>query len=309
MENITNYTCVCGKMFDDKMKYAGHSSHCTVHLLNKYGTLQPLIDADNQRHRKTKETMMKKATDLRKQQIDDWVAEQHHCEKCGKLMTEKFGSGRFCSKSCANSRVHSNETKEKISQSLMHNENNHYSVIVNDKKYECREDAYNDNPKYCVICGAIIPYKHRNRNTCGETCYHKLLGRKASQNVANAGGNLNPHPNKNCKYGRYQGIRCDSTYELAFVVYNMDMGRKVSRCKNGFPYSYSGKKHTYYPDFVMDGIIYEIKNYFTPLVDAKAKAVPQDIAYKLILKEEMTPYIEYCRKKYGKCFWEVLYDK
>lgn len=37
------------------------------------------------------------------------------CQNCGKIMTEKYGSGRFCSKSCANTRHHSQETKQKIS--------------------------------------------------------------------------------------------------------------------------------------------------------------------------------------------------
>ena len=38
------------------------------------------------------------------------------CEKCGKHVedADKFGSGRFCSRACANTRKHSNETKDKI---------------------------------------------------------------------------------------------------------------------------------------------------------------------------------------------------
>ena len=33
-------------------------------------------------------------------------------------MTEKFGSGRFCSRSCANSRFRNNEIRIKISDSV-----------------------------------------------------------------------------------------------------------------------------------------------------------------------------------------------
>lgn len=36
------------------------------------------------------------------------------CEKCGKITENKFGSGRFCSRACANTRTHSAETKERI---------------------------------------------------------------------------------------------------------------------------------------------------------------------------------------------------
>lgn len=40
------------------------------------------------------------------------------CEKCGKEVFDNYGSGRFCSRSCANTRIHSDETKNKIRESL-----------------------------------------------------------------------------------------------------------------------------------------------------------------------------------------------
>ena len=40
------------------------------------------------------------------------------CERCGKEHDGSYGSGRFCSKSCANARDHSDETKKKISNTL-----------------------------------------------------------------------------------------------------------------------------------------------------------------------------------------------
>lgn len=42
------------------------------------------------------------------------------CERCGKVVEDKdkFGSGRFCSRACANTRQHSAETKEKIRQGV-----------------------------------------------------------------------------------------------------------------------------------------------------------------------------------------------
>lgn len=39
---------------------------------------------------------------LREKNLQKWIDEQHCCEICGKLMTIKYGSGRFCSKECAN---------------------------------------------------------------------------------------------------------------------------------------------------------------------------------------------------------------
>lgn len=51
-------------------------------------------------------------------QTGDWVVEQHHCERCGKIMTEKFGSGRFYYRTCANSRICTTEIKNKIRKSV-----------------------------------------------------------------------------------------------------------------------------------------------------------------------------------------------
>jgi len=45
------------------------------------------------------------------------------CEKCNKEIDGTFGSGRFCNRRCANSRIRTNEIKEKISKSLMGNTN------------------------------------------------------------------------------------------------------------------------------------------------------------------------------------------
>lgn len=45
----------------------------------------------------------------------------YRCERCGREVLEKFGSGRFCSRACANARDHSEETKKKISESVKKN--------------------------------------------------------------------------------------------------------------------------------------------------------------------------------------------
>ena len=42
------------------------------------------------------------------------------CERCGKWHDGSFGSGRFCNRSCANARDHSDETKRKISSGVLY---------------------------------------------------------------------------------------------------------------------------------------------------------------------------------------------
>lgn len=46
------------------------------------------------------------------EKLKEWVSEQHHCKRCGKVMTEKYGSGTYCCKTCAATHSHTEETKE-----------------------------------------------------------------------------------------------------------------------------------------------------------------------------------------------------
>lgn len=48
------------------------------------------------------------------------------CERCGAEHDGSFGSGRFCSRSCANARDHSDETKKKTSNTLKERFKNKY---------------------------------------------------------------------------------------------------------------------------------------------------------------------------------------
>lgn len=71
----------------------------------------------------------------------------YKCERCGKEVFERFGSGRFCSKACANSRTHSEETKKKISESVRKNPRG----IASDE-YRAKLDK----KTLCPICNKAI---------------------------------------------------------------------------------------------------------------------------------------------------------
>jgi len=62
-----------------------------------------------------------------------------HCESCGNEHDGTFGSGRYCSRSCSNSRKHTAETKSKIKKSLL-------KRFRKNKKRVFREDVI------CVGC-------------------------------------------------------------------------------------------------------------------------------------------------------------
>jgi hypothetical protein len=113
------------------------------------------------------------------------------------------------------------------------------------------------------------------------------------------------------KKGYYMGIWCDSTWELAFVIYNLEHSILFVRNQEGFEYTFKGKICKYYPDFIIDNIYYEIKgrhNYNQ--LDLKTKAKIDSFRKSLVVLyyHEMIPIFKYVISKYGKDF-HLLYDK
>ena len=106
--------------------------------------------------------------------------------------------------------------------------------------------------------------------------------------------------------GKYHGIRCDSSWVLAFLVWHLDNNKYIERCKEKRQYIFEDKTKIYFPDFVTDDGIIEIKGSNTKNAKAK-KLYNPDI--KVLYTREIKPYIEYAKTKYGENFWEILYDK
>lgn len=109
------------------------------------------------------------------------------------------------------------------------------------------------------------------------------------------------------KQGWYQGYWCDSSWELAYVIYNLEHNIKFLRNNEGFEYEYENKKYKYYPDFILeDGTYVEIKGY----LDKKNKAKIESFKNKLIIIDGKTikEYLNYVIEKYGKNFIELYKD-
>lgn len=112
------------------------------------------------------------------------------------------------------------------------------------------------------------------------------------------------------KKGYYKGLYCMSTWELAWVVYQLEHGQKVEQCKERFEYIMNEEVHHYTPDFIIDGVYYEIKNWHRPDTDFKISQFPKDKTLILIKgKEQNKIFLEYVKNKYGDNFDEVLYEK
>lgn len=159
---MSNLTCICGAEFDNSQKFNSHKSHCKEHYLHKYGSLAEYEAHKAAKHKALGAALHLKAETEKQLKLDAWVAEQHKCERCGEVMTTKFGSGRFCSRACANARELSAETKAKISQSLVKPE------ALKKKRVRTKAEPkikLASKVKTCSVCGCAIG-KHSETGLC-----------------------------------------------------------------------------------------------------------------------------------------------
>ena len=89
------------------------------------------------------------------------------CEHCGKEHDGSFGSGRFCCRSCANSRHYSKKIKDKISKGVIkYNKENKllYTYVCEKcgKTFESTRTFKQNRHIHCSDC--IQQYKHSNEN-------------------------------------------------------------------------------------------------------------------------------------------------
>ncbi len=112
----------------------------------------------------------------------------------------------------------------------------------------------------------------------------------------------------NYKYGTYKGYHCDSSWELAFVIYHLDHNIVIVKNDTPFLYMHNGISHTYYPDFIIDDVYYEIKGYFDDKTLSKIRDFPNDKQLIVLDYAKVKKYLDYCEATYGKDYIR-LYDR
>ena len=107
------------------------------------------------------------------------------------------------------------------------------------------------------------------------------------------------------KKGWYKGFFCDSSWELAYVIYCLEHNIDIKRNTEKRKYIWNGEVKNYIPDFIVDGVLTEIKGYKTEQWMAKLNANP-DI--KVLYEADLEVIITYVTNTYGKDFIK-LYEK
>lgn len=239
---------------------------------------------------------------------------QKQCQQCDCVFSTNDSRKKFCTISCAakfnnKSRIMSEESKIKLSNTMKSKFKNGNLFIpsksrkLNNKTIKekfCRID-------YCAYCANIFHKISGKQKTCSKKCGTEYTKIRRKNGELKPTGGLRERSGRG-KSGWYKGYFCNSTWELAYVIYNIDHSISFSRNTKGYKY-YNPEKNkwsTYYPDFTINDEYVEIKGYKSKLNEYKLSGITDKIV-TILYKEDMKSIFSYVKEKYSKTI-ENLYE-
>lgn len=176
--------------------------------------------------------------------------------------------------------------------------------------YGCKEigEIFNKTPEFIISVCKLYSFTNDDKNTIKIAVEKRTNERRKRGELKPVGGFRKGA--ERSKSGYYKGIYSSSTYELCWIVYNLDMGKDVKRF-DGF-LECSDENFKYYPDFIEDNNhIIEIKGYEDKNV-ARKTALAERLGYKVTLlkRQDLQHVFEYVDKTYNvnKKSRHSLYD-
>lgn len=137
---------------------------------------------------------------------------------------------------------------------------------------------------------------------CGKPAKNKFCSRVCAGKFSKGGYRQGSGRSKS---GYYKGIFCASTYELVWVIYRIDHNLPVNR----FEGYIEGNGIRYFPDFVDNNTIFEIKGYYTDIVDKKIQ-IAMDCGYEIFVlyKKDLQNEFKWVNDNYSFSTFQELYD-
>ena len=246
---------------------------------------------------------------LKKQKLlkqEEYYENPKLCLECNSIIPYNKRKNKFCNSKCSGGyntrgRKHLKETKDKISESIkkseifkIRNKETHGSAkFINVICPICKNQfksyiSKNIQPKIfcshrCSIQNQKLGYIYTKKPKCGG--YRKGSGRGKS--------------------GWYKGYWCDSSYELSYVIYNLDHQIEFQRNQESFTYYFKNRSFQYYPDFIQNHSYIEIKGFLTNKDIAKFKYFPKDKHLDIITDDNIKKYLNYTKDMYGSNFIDL----
>lgn len=208
-------------------------------------------------------------------------------KKCLNCQSEIPKQNKFCDRSCAalyNNKRRSKESRKK--QALTLAKTVQEKIKNNTFIFPPTIEAKPLDIRICIGCkNEFEVHSSRKNKHCSLECspWGKIPGgyREGSGRS---------------KTGYFQGYYCGSTYELAWIIYQLDHHIPFQR----FPGYLSDGDLKYYPDFLLpNNTIIEIKGYHTEAVDKKCKlAENKGFKIEVLYKEDLKDIFDYVSMKY-----------
>jgi hypothetical protein len=210
------------------------------------------------------------------------------CKRCEIEIDGSYGSGIFCSKSCASSRGPRTEKfKRTVSQKLTGRKSKNNGYTTGTLK------AKPDIVKVCPTCSnefTIRPWEKKSH--CSKKCNPKIGGYRERSGRA--------------KSGYYKGIYCGSSYELVWVIFMLDHNLPFKR----FNGQLKNDEITYVPDFIIDDTIIELKGYEDSVTVNKKVKLAESSGYniKVLYREDLEAEFKWVKDQYKFTYVWELYD-
>jgi hypothetical protein len=138
---------------------------------------------------------------------------------------------------------------------------------------------------------------------CNRPCKRKYCSRQCGGKASNGGYREGSGKSKS---GYYKGIYCGSTYELCWVIYQLDNNIPFKR----FPITLSYENRKYVPDFLQFDKIVEIKGYESPESVAIKTNIANKNGYDVIVlrKDQLVKEFNWVKNNYTYKQVYELYD-
>lgn len=248
--------------------------------------------------------------------------ETHTCAYCGAPATYQTRMGKWC---CCEKKNQCPEIRRKNSEGLKRAHKNKPVWLPTPHSAWNKGLTMPKGDFTCQFCGieflnrdkAFRTYheRHCEQNPNALPIHKRIFTEKDRKVLSEGakrrqlGGYEHGRKGGHGRRGYYKGFYCMSSWELAFVYYHLSQQHPIEQCREHFEYFLDGKKRTYTPDFKIDGVYYEIKNYMRPETQSKIDQFPKDKKLVLILGEsENRKYLDFITEREGPDFCERLYE-
>ena len=230
--------------------------------------------------------------------------EKHICDYgCGQEATFQLKSGKWC---CSKSVNSCPEMRRRNREGIR----NYCKTHVRNSSRGMKGKTPWNKGKTSETDERIAAIATKNKvSMIGKSHQHTEETRaKISKIMKEKGAGGLRHGSGRGRNGWYKGYWCDSSWELAYVIYNLEHGISFSRNRKPFNYTFENNTKRYYPDFLLEtGEYVEIKGYYKKQDIAKIEQFPKELSLIVYDKTGIKPYLDYVINKYGKDFCS-LYD-